>query len=96
MTLHNEDRQLQIKLAKLQMVHQTILSGLIGFLAIEASWFGVFMALYYSEANQQWKSYFVFLEVAILALMMFTALYFMKKLRENEKEIQKLEKKYIW
>lgn len=95
MMLHNEDRELQIELARLQMHFQYMLSSLFGLLAIEVSFFGIVYALYFTISGEL-KLWVLLVLVGLLVPIMFTISYFGKKLRQIEKETKNLRRKYVW
>ena len=95
MSLHNEDRKLQIELTRLQMHFQYMLSCLFGLLAIEFSFFGVLYALYYTISGEL-KLLILVVLVMLLIPIMFTISHFGRKLRQIEKETKNLKSKYVW
>ncbi|MCW4042598.1 MAG: hypothetical protein NWE90_02590 [Candidatus Bathyarchaeota archaeon] len=93
MSLRNEDRELQIELARLQMRQQYVLGALFGLLAAEFSVFGVVYALYFM---QELGLTFLAVWIGLLPIMLITIWFFSKLLDEIEAEAKKLKKKYVW
>jgi len=104
--VHNEDKELQIKLIEIQIDHEFITSYSMGLLAIE---FGIIIGLgaiyytLYSNYILYGKPQFLFLSYAtIVAMFGFAILIYLtlrryKKQREKLKwQIEELRKKYIW
>jgi len=96
MVSHNEDRELQIELARLQMKHQTTLSAFLGLLAAEISLFGIVYALYYTTSSEQSKVWFLLVMFGFIFIIFFTIRYFSKQLKEIEEQTKSFRKKYVW
>jgi len=93
MTLRYEDRKLQIELARLQMKHQYYLGALFGLLAAEFSVFGVVYALYFT---QQLSLVFLLVLIGLIASMFITIWFFSIPLKEIDRAVKKLKKRYVW
>lgn len=95
MASHNEDRELQIELARLQMKHQTTLSAFFGLLAAEISLFGIVYAIYYTTSSEQLKPCFLLVMVGFVFIIFFTIRHFSRQLKEIEEQTKSLRKKYV-
>lgn len=96
MSLRNEDRELQIELARLQMKHQTTLSAFFGLLAVEFSLFGIVYGLYHTTSNVQLKPWFLLVMLVLIPIVFFTIRQFSKILKGLEEQTRSLKMKYVW
>ena len=100
MTLHNEDRELQIELTKLQIDHEHLTSTLMGKIAIE---FGAIIGLasiFYGLYDKPIE-FFIPIGLIILQLVFLISIYFtfrryQKKRERLERQIEELRKQYVW
>ena len=100
MTLHNEDRELQIELTKLQIDHEHLTSLLMGKLAIE---FGAIIGLasiFYGLYDKPIE-FFIPIGLIILQFMLLISIYFtlhryQRKREELKRRIEELRKQYLW
>lgn len=96
MSLRNEDRELQIELARLQMKHQTILSTFFGLLAVEFSLLGIVYGFHHTTSNVQLKPLFLLVMLVSIPIIFFTISHFSKILKELEEQTGSLRMKYVW
>jgi Na+/pantothenate symporter len=90
--MHNEDRELLVKLALLQTDVHLYSNVLVGFIAIAFSVIVGFEQAYFAYGIE-WFLLPVFLMPAVLV---FTAIYLANKISRMKKEIKRLKKEYIW
>jgi len=96
--LHNEDRELQIKLAELQADVQINLTVCFGFLAVFITTIIGFQQIYFSlppEATLL-KDYLSVSIVVIAFTLLGVSFYFINKAQDARKQMNKLRKQYIW
>ena len=98
MTLHNEDRELQIRLAELQADVQINLTIAFGFFAGFVAFMIGFEQIYFSlsSENTLMKSIiFVFIALAGIACFI-SVTYFAGKAQDARKQMEELRKRYVW
>ena len=100
MSLHNEDRELQIKLTKLQIEHQYIASFFIGMLALEISVLLALETIYFSlygnlDASLVRTSTAIG-KFAMVPAIYVTSRYFQAKAKKLDEQIKDLRKQYVW
>jgi len=96
--LHNEDRELQIKLAELQADIQIYLTLCFGFMALFAALMIGYLQIHFSlppEHTFTRNIVFVSIVVCGIILLGFTN-YFFNKARDTRKQMKELRKRYIW
>ena len=100
MMSHSEDRELQIKLTKLQIEHQYVASFFIGMLALEVSTLFALETIYFSlygnlEASHVRTATAIMIFVMI-PMVFVTYLYFRAKAEKLDEQIKELRKRYVW
>jgi len=100
MSLRNEDRELQIKLTKLQIEHKYIVSLFIGMLALEISILlaleTVYFFLYGNLEASLVRTYITIGIVVMVPVICVTYLYFRGKVEKLDEQIEDLRKQYVW
>lgn len=100
MTLHNEDRELQIKLTKLQIEHQYIASLFIGMLVLEFTIMLAFETIYFSLYGNLEASFIrnviTITIFAMVPVVYLTYRYFSAKVKTLDEQIEELRKQYVW
>ncbi len=97
-SLHNEDIELQIKLAKLRSDLHISATACVSFLGL----IGIFMitleqAFLAVPENQTILKYsFLIAFVAMAILFVLIGRFYIKKMLKNRKEIAELKEKYVW
>lgn len=96
--MHNEDRELQIRLAELQADIQINLTVCFGLLAVfMAVMIGLEQIYFTLSPERVFEKLFIPIAISILAVMLLVYLrIFLKKADEARKELGKLKKQYIW
>jgi hypothetical protein len=95
-SLHNEDLDLQIKLAKLQTEVQIYLSFSIGLVASFVALMISFQQLYIKATEPITQMVFLFGMLASAFLAPFSIGFFINKMYDKREEIEKLKKQYVW
>jgi len=100
MSLRNEDRELQIKLTKLQIEHEYIASLFIGMLALEITALLALETIYFSlygylEASLVRTSILIGI-VGMIPVVYITLRYFSAKAGKLDEQIEELRKQYVW
>ena len=91
-TMHNEDRELVVKLALLQTDVQLYSNILIGFIALAFSVIVGFEQVYFAYGSELFL-----LPVFIMPAVLLVALvYLVNKIDQKKNEIKKLKKEYVW
>jgi hypothetical protein len=100
MSLRNEDRELQIKLTKLQIEHKYIVSLFIGMLALEISILlaleTVYFSLYGNLEASLVRTYIVIGIFAMIPAVYLTLRYFSAKAGKLDEQMEELRKQYVW
>jgi hypothetical protein len=98
--LHNEDRELQIRLAELQSDMQAILTTCFGLIALFASAMIGFEQLFFTSLAGGAPGYaLVTFGVVIVVsggLMVFCTTFFIDKMKKTRRQISELRKRHIW
>lgn len=98
--LHNEDRELQIKLLDLQMQHQHDVGFLIAVLSltisvgVSFSILCVTLAITLGQPNWAWIG--IIGQVVLSCLALIAIILLVKRREETERQIQALKDEYIW
>ena len=95
-SLHNEDLDLQIKLAELQTEVQINLSISIGLAALFIVLMISFQQLYVNAIEAISQLGFLSCMLACASLAPFSVGFFINKMYDNRDEIIKLKKQYVW
>lgn len=95
-SLHNEDLDLQIKLAELQTEVQINLSISIGLAALFIVLMISFQQLYVNAIEPISQLGFLSCMLACASLAPFSVGFFINKMYDNRDEIIKLKKQYVW
>ena len=100
MSLRNEDRELQIKLTKLQIEHEYIASLFIGMLALEITVLlaleTIFFSLYGNLEASLVRTYIVIGIFAMIPAVYLTLRYFSAKAGKLDEQMEELRKQYVW
>ena len=96
---HSEDRELQIKLTKLQIEHQHVASFFIGMLALEISTLFALETIYFSlygnlEASHV-RTATAFMIFVMIPIVLVTYFYFRAKAEKLDEQIKELRKQYV-
>jgi len=95
--MHNEDRELQIRLAELQADVEINLTACFGFLALFVPLILLFEELYFSPStNASMKNVFALLTVASAFVLLPVAFFFIKRANDARMQMSELKKKYVW
>jgi large-conductance mechanosensitive channel len=90
--MHNEDRELLVKLAVLQTDMQLYLNILIGFIALAFSVIVGFEQVYFAYGSELFL-----LPIFIMpAVLLFVVIYLVNRIDQKKKEIKELKKDYVW
>ncbi len=90
--MHNDDRELLVKLAHLQTDVHLYSSILIGFIAIAFSVIIGFQQVYFT-----WRSELFLLPIFLMpGILLIVVAYLANKIDQKKKEIKRLKKEYIW
>jgi len=90
--MHNEDREILIKLAVLQTDVRVYANVLIGFIALAFSVIIGFEQVYFANRSDLFLLP-IFVMPAVLLLAM---AYLLNKIDRKKKEIKELKKEYVW
>jgi hypothetical protein len=94
---HNEDRELQIRLAELQADVEINLTACFGFLAGFVPLIILFEELYFSPSTSVFmKGVFVITAVALAVVLLFVTRFFIKRAVNARMQMSDLKKKYVW
>ncbi len=90
--MHNDDRELLIRLALLQADVQVYSNVLLGFVAVAFSVIFGFEEVYLGSRND------LFLLPIFLmpAVILFVVIFLVNKIENKKKEIKSLKKEYVW
>jgi len=93
---HNEDRELDIRLAELQadiQIYLAVTFGLFGILAAAAF---CLLQIMYTQEIVETKIILGVLAATASNLSAYSAYYFAKKVKETRDKIKNLRKRYVW
>lgn len=98
MSLHREDRELQIKLARLQSEIQIYLTAAFGFLAGFFAFIAIFYQFYFaSPAENSLVKNITGIGIVLLAFLCLSAAnWFIRKMSTARKQFEELRKQYVW
>jgi len=98
MTLRDEDRELQIKLAELQADIQIYLTACFGFLAGFLAILIGFEQIYFTLSPEEILSkIYLAISIPLVGIVCFvTAIFFARKAFRARKQMEELRKKYVW
>jgi len=97
MSLHREDRELQIKLAELQIKQQHVASLYTVLLAMEFSFLVLYVSLSFTLWKQAERVLNVFMGMSgFIVLALTTLVMYRRQWNKLETRIEKLKKEYLW
>lgn len=95
--MHNEDRELQIKLAELQADIQINISICIGIFAILVAIMIGLEQIYFTLPEQSIERIYIFIPELGLAIFSFVAVVpFARRAENARKKMAELRKQYVW
>jgi len=95
--MHNEDRELQIRLAELQADVQINLTACFGSIAVFVPLVILFEELLFSPStNEPMRVVFSITAVALAFVMLPIARFFIKRAVKAREQMSELRKKHIW
>ena len=98
--MHNQDRELQIRLAKLQANVQIYIAIAFGFVALFMSIYAVLVQIFFSLPIEARFSSVGWLISGLMLMIMgafgFSVVYFLRKALGSRDELEKLKKEYCW
>ena len=98
MSLHFEDRELQIRLAELQADVQIYLTACFGFLAVFLAIIIGFEQIYFTLSPEEILSkIYLAISIPLVGFACFVAaIFFARKAFYARKQMEELRKKYVW
>lgn len=100
MTLHNEDRELQIELTRLQIRHEHMISRYTIFISVFLSLVITSLSVYVPIGFQTGNSIYFIFATTYSTVLLLPIVWNVKRMAETEKEledkIKKLKSKYVW
>lgn len=98
--MHNQDKELQIRLAELQANVQIYIAMAFGFAALFMSIYAVFVQTFFSLPIEARFSSTGWLIISGMLMIMgafgFSIVYFLRKAVASKDEMEKLKKDYCW
>ena len=98
--MHNQDRELQIRLAELQANVQIYIAVAFGFAALFMSIYAILVQIFFSLSIEARFSSVGWLIIGLMLMSMgafgFSVAYFLRKAVASRDEIEKLKKEYCW
>jgi hypothetical protein len=90
--MHNEDRELLVKLAQLQTDVHLYSNILVGFIALAFS-----VIVGFEQAYFAYRSDLFLLPIFLMpAVLLFVVAFLVNKIDQKKKEIKGLKKEYVW
>jgi len=100
MTLHNEDRELQIELTRLQIRHEHMISRYTIFISVFLSLVVASLSVYIPVGFQTGNSIYFIVGSTYSTVLLIPIAWNVKRMAEAEKEleekIKRLKSKYVW